>query len=588
MENVTRRAGLVLMGSAALAPAALRSPAHAATAADAAFGALSRRWLESFLSLQPITATMVGDHRFDSQIDDMSPDGRRMRTDCWRQLLPALAAIDRTQLSRDNQVDAAILKNQLEYAIWDEERLQSWTWDAYAWSQAAGNALYPLMARNFAPMPARLESAAQRMKRLPLLLEQMRATLIPEQVPRIHAVTAAAQAGGLIDIVDTMIVPEAGALPLEDQAALKTAADLLRGAVKVHRQWLDTVLVPNATGDFRLGAELFDRKLAFTLNSGLSRNEIRVRAQVALKHTRARMHELAKQVLAARNIGDIAAMDEQAAIRAALDMAAADRPIPDRLVETSRNAVAMAAKFVRQKNLITLPDAPVEIIVMPKFQQGFSVAYCDSPGPLDKALPTFYAVSPIPKGWTKAQTGSFLREYNDRAIADIAVHEAMPGHYVQLWHANTCPSVIRSVLWSGSFVEGWAAYAEDMMAQAGFYHGDPLYRLTQLKVYLRTITNAILDQAVHCEGMPEKDAMALMMGDAFQEESEAAGKWTRAQLSSTQLSTYFVGRAEHDAIRARAEREDGFHLKAYHDRILSFGSPPARFAEALLFGDPIG
>jgi uncharacterized protein (DUF885 family) len=163
----------------------------------------------------------------------------------------------------------------------------------------------------------------------------------------------------------------------------------------------------------------------------------------------------------------------------------------------------------------------------------------------------------------------------------------MPGHYVQLWHANTCPSMIRSVLWSGSFVEGWAAYAENMMAEQGFYNDDPLYRLAQLKVYLRTIANAILDQALHCDGMREKDAMALMTRDAFQEESEAAGKWTRARLSSAQLSTYFVGRAEHDAIRARAQKRSGFKLKAYHDRVLSFGSPPARFAEALLFGDPI-
>jgi uncharacterized protein (DUF885 family) len=292
---------------------------------------------------------------------------------------------------------------------------------------------------------------------------------------------------------------------------------------------------------------------------------------------------MAKQVLGAR----ANTMDEQAAIQAALDLAAADRPAPDRLVEASQRAVALATKFVRKFEIITLPDAPVRIITMPKFQQGVAVAYCDPPGPLDRKLPTFYAVSPIPAGWTKAQTDSFLREYNNRAIADIAVHEAMPGHYVQLWHANACPSMIRNVLWSGSFVEGWAAYAENMMAEQGFYNDDPLYRLAQLKVYLRTIANAILDQALHCDGMREKDAMALMTRDAFQEESEAAGKWTRARLSSAQLSTYFVGRAEHDAIRARAQKRSGFKLKAYHDRVLSFGSPPARFAEALLFGDPI-
>jgi len=229
----------------------------------------------------------------------------------------------------------------------------------------------------------------------------------------------------------------------------------------------------------------------------------------------------------------------------------------------------------------------VDLIIMPKFQQGVAVAYCDSPGPLEKTLKTFYAVSPIPENWTKAQTDSFLREYNNRGIADITVHEAMPGHYVQLWHSNKCPSMIRAVLGSGSFVEGWAVYAENVMAEEGFYDADPLYRLAQLKVYLRAISNAILDQAIHCDGMSREDAMRLMTETAFQEEREAAGKWDRARMSATQLSTYFVGRQEHDGLRAGAEKQPGFSLKAYHDRVLSYGSAPARYVSALMFGGPV-
>jgi uncharacterized protein (DUF885 family) len=202
-------------------------------------------------------------------------------------------------------------------------------------------------------------------------------------------------------------------------------------------------------------------------------------------------------------------------------------------------------------------------------------------------LKTFYAVSPIPDAWTQKQTDSFLKEYNNRGLADITVHEAMPGHYVQCWHSNKCPSVVRAVLGSGSFVEGWAVYAEAVMADAGFYNGDPLYKLAQLKVYLRTISNAILDQALHCDGMSKEVAMKLMVETAFQEEREAAGKWDRARMSATQLSTYFVGSSEHYEARARAEKAGGFNLKAYHDKILSFGSPPGRFAAALYFGDPI-
>ena len=577
---LNRRRSLILMGGAVLAP-----PALAATGEDAKFAAIGADWLDAWCRSQPVTATQLGDHRFDSLIDDMSAKGRAVRGGLWRGLLSRIAQIDRSQLSRDNQVDAAILKSQLEFAVWDDQVLQSWAWDALVWSNLAGGALYLLVAREFAPVASRLKSATARMKALPALLEQMRASIVPARVPAIHATTVAKQNSGVMDIVDSMIVPQAKALAAADQAALKAAAQDLRKAMAMHQQWLDKVLVPQARGDFRIGAKLFDQKLAFTLNSSLSRKEIRARAEKAVTETRAQMFTVAQQALA--KAGKPATGDQQQVIAAALALASADRPARGAVVATAKSALAEATDFVKTKQLITLPSAPVEVIIMPKFQQGVAVAYCDPPGPLEKTLKTFYAVSPIPDEWSQAQTDSFLKEYSKRGIADIAVHEAMPGHYVQGWHSNRNRSMVRAVLGSGSFVEGWAVYAENMMAQEGFRGDDPLYRLVQLKVYLRSITNAIIDQAIHCDGMGQDAMMKLLTQTAFQEEREAAGKWDRARMSATQLSTYFVGRQEHDAARARAEKPPGFGLKAYHDKILSFGSPPGRLAAALYFGDAI-
>jgi len=281
--------------------------------------------------------------------------------------------------------------------------------------------------------------------------------------------------------------------------------------------------------------------------------------------------------------------EQQAAIRAALDLAAADRPARDKLVQVATDAVEAARIFVQSHDLVTLPDGPVRVILMPEFQRGFSVAYCDSPGPLDKNLATFYAVSPIPNDWTDEQTTSFLREYNTRGIQDIGVHEAMPGHYVQLFHSNSYPSVLRAILGSGSFIEGWAVYTESMMVEQGFKADDPLYKLTQLKVLLRATTNAIIDQAIHCDGWTQEQVMKLLTETAFQEEREAAGKWRRAQLSVTQLSTYFVGFSEHMETRDEALQRKGafLNLKAYHDGVLAYGSPPMRYARALLLDEPI-
>jgi len=244
---------------------------------------------------------------------------------------------------------------------------------------------------------------------------------------------------------------------------------------------------------------------------------------------------------------------------------------------------------VRAKDFVTVYDDPLEIIPMPEFQRGVALAYCDSPGPLDKGQKTYYAVSPIPDDWSAAQVRSFLREYNNRSIHNLTIHEAMPGHYLQLTHSNRYDSVLRAVLASGPFIEGWAVYTERVMTDQGYMNGDPLMRLIRLKWYLRSIGNAILDQGVHVDGMSREDAMRLMTRDTFQEEREAAGKWVRVQLTSAQLPTYFVGANEHFALRQEAERRWGadFDLKRYHDTVLSFGSPPVRYVRALMFDLPI-
>jgi uncharacterized protein (DUF885 family) len=487
-----------------------------------------------------------------------------------------------------------MLDNALRFDLWSREVLKDWSWDPLIYTNLAGQALYGLMAREFAPLPKRLQSATARIEKIPALWAQMRANLDPARVPSVHAETAAKQHAGVLSMAEELIAAQAGALPTADRARLDTAIATLKTASEAHQTWLDKTLLPAAKGDFRLGAALFDAKLAFLLASPLSREEIRSRAEAAMTKTRAEMYVQARKILTghpgAPPVPETPSPGEQqAAIEAALDIAAASRPTRDGLVATAERTLAAATDFVSRKDLITLPKAPVQVILMPKFQRGIAVAYCDWPGPLDKGLPTFYAVSPIPDDWSAEKADSFLREYNDRGIQEIAVHEAMPGHYVQGAHANAYPSVLRAALASGSFVEGWAVYAEDMMADTGFLNGDPLYLLVHLKVRLRAISNAILDQAIHVDGIDRDAAMKLMVEDAFQEQGEADGKWVRARVSSGQLSTYFVGYEEHWALRHEAEHAWGpeFALKRYHDTALSFGSPPVRFVGQLMFDRPI-
>lgn len=565
-----------------------------ALTADSAFATLSSHYLGELMALSPVWATQIGDHRFDRELDDLSPEGRKKALDFNRSYLTELDAIDMAALSRENQVDARILRNQLEYAIWEAEVLQSWAWDPQIYSGLAGGAIYNLMAREFAPLPERLGSAVARMEKIPTLLAQARENLEPARVPRTHAETVSRQNRGVLTLIDTFILPHADTLKGEERTRLDAAVAQLREAVEAHQKWLDETLVPNASGDFRIGQTLYDQKLKFALNSSLSRQEIRRRAEAELERIRNEMYAVAKTVLTDKKDAPPtpdapSEAQKQKAIEAALEYSYVQRPSRDGVVVFARDTLAQATEFVRAKDLVTVPDDPVKIILMPEFQRGFSVAYCDSPGPLDKGQETYYAISPIPDGWSDEQTESFLREYNNYMIHILSIHEAMPGHYLEGVHSGRHPSVLRAVFRSGPFAEGWAVYTERMTVDAGYLNNDPLLRLTQLKFYARAVANSILDQGLHVDNWSKEQAMDLMTRQTFQQQSEAEGKWVRAQLSSTQLATYFVGAQEIFDARdaAKAKQGDQFDLKRFNDGILAQGAPPVRFARQLLLDEPI-
>ena len=572
----------------------LAATAFADTPTDEAFQNLADEFVSDLANISPVLATSVGDHSADGELDDVDDAARAETLTLYREYKTALGALDRNELTRANQVDAEMLLHEIESSIWSIETLQEWAWNPLYYVNMSGNAIYALVARDFAPIEQRLTAAASRLEQLPRFLEQARGSIEPDRVPKIHAETAIKQNPGLSSIIEAMIVPNMDALPAAQQARLNAAIETAKNALADHQTWLEEELLPRANGDFRIGAELYDIKLAFALNSPLSRKEITARAEQEYETVRNKMYEVAKEVYAGKH--PFTAFPDnpdesykQAIIRAALEEAYRELPPRDGIVEIAKQYLQQASDFVVEHNLVTMPEEPVEIIIMPEFQRGVSVAYLDPPGPLDKDQPAFYAVAPLPEDWTEEQAESFLREYNLFSLQDLTIHEGVPGHYLQIALSNRYPSPLRSVLWSGPFVEGWAVYAEEMMIENGYMDGDPLMKLINLKWYLRAVTNAIIDSAIHVDGMTREAAMRLMVEGGFQEEREAAGKWVRAQLTSAQLSTYFVGYLEHKEMRAAVQEKwgDDFTLRRYHDQALSYGSPPARFVRALMLGDDI-
>ena len=403
-----------------------------------------------------------------------------------------------------------------------------------------------------------------------------------------HLETAVGQFDGTIKLVTSEVdaaLRRAGEESPASGRAVEGAVGTVRpaalAALAVHRDWLAATLEARKAGtagnlvpeaDPRIGPERFARKLSLTLSAAADAGAILARAEQDLDRITEDITGLAAEL--------------GGTPREVLGRLAAAAPDGTTILRFCADALAAQTAFVREHDLVTLYDDPVELIDMPEIDRGIAVAYCDSPGPLEVTpLPTFIAVSPVPDGWTPERKASFYREYNRHMVHNLMVHEAMPGHYLQLQHSRRFSGAtrIRAALRSGAFTEGWAVYTEELMARHGYPgEGDPrAVRMQQLKMQLRTAINAILDARVHAGGMTEAEAMALMTGRGFQEEGEAAGKWRRALLTSAQLSTYYVGYTEVSDLAAELSAQ-GIPERQAHDHMLAHGSPPVRLLRTVI------
>jgi uncharacterized protein (DUF885 family) len=549
--------------------------------ADAEFAGLAREYLDDRAERHPDIATGLGDHRFDARLADPSAqalEGERRALEGWT---GRLAAVDQDALSAEHRVDAAMMADSVARRVFEIDELREHTWNPL--QANPGRAIYQLLARDFAPLSDRLASVAARLAAIPGVLAEARRQL--GRMPRVHLETAIGQFDGTIALVSKEIdvaLEVEGSTP-QCAAQLAQVRPAALEALTEHRSWLSAQLAGlDGFADPRIGPDLFARKLSLTLSAAADADAILARAEADLDRASEEIAEVAAEMAGGAKPGP-------EVVREVLDRLAADVPDNTTILEFCRDALAAQTAFVTDHRLLSVYDDPVELIVMPEIDRGVAVAYCDSPGPLEPSpLSTFIAVSPTPTDWPAGRVASFYREYNRHMVHNLMVHEAMPGHYLQLQHSRRftgSDTAIRAALRSGSFTEGWAVYTERIMAEQQYPgEGDPrAVRMQQLKMQLRTIINAILDARIHGHGMTEAEAMALMTGRGYQEEGEAAGKWRRAQLTSAQLSTYYVGYCEISDLAGDLRAADpGLTDRQVHDQMLAHGSPPVRLLRTLI------
>src|SRR5256886_7166615 len=497
-----------------------------ATMQDDQFQKIAGDYIEQYLQANPEDATELGDHSFDGQLTDYSSDARAKDLAAQKEFRDKLNAVDGSQLTGANNIDFRILKENIDYQIFQAEELKEAEWNPLVYMQSLANSLYLLVARDFAPADKRIPNLRRRMEKISEVIGQAKANL--QNPPRVHTETAIEQTQGSINLVREGLNPLLERAP-EMKKELAPLQDKTAAALEDYKKWLQDDLLPRSDGDFRLGMEKFRKKLRFALASDLSVEEIMKRAQADLQQTQAAIYETAlplyKKYFPKADKKTLA--DKKKVTTAVLDKLAEKHPDDNTIVGYAQKVVREANDFVKSHRFVTVPETPLDVIVMPEFKRGTGIAYCDSPGPLEQNGKTFFAVEPTPKDWSKERKESFFREYNNYMVRDLTVHEAMPGHYLQLAHANEfkAPTMVRAIFRSGTFIEGWAVYCEQVMAVQGY--GGTEVDKSQVKMRLRVICNAILDPSIYAGNMNEKEAMDLMMKETFQQEGEAVGKWKR-------------------------------------------------------------
>jgi uncharacterized protein (DUF885 family) len=581
-----------------------------------------RDFLDDLFLDQPVFATQVGHHTEDHRWPDLSGTGRLARLAMLRRHRGVVEGLAEDELSPDERIDREILVEVIDGALFEEEVLREATWDPLSYVYIVGSGFFALIARDYAPFAHRGEAFLHRLRSLPEVFDAARQNLLgmPDRpVSLLHTETALSQISGIEELLDEAIAQAATQDDAEKEGSLhhrlEEAAPAAREAVADFSAFLDGEVRLRAKGEGRLGADLFQQKLRHTLSSDLPAGELLSRARADYERVRAEMVTLARElwpaVMADQPPPDPAQGGEDAdgvLVRTVLDAIAEKHQEPEALLDFCQEEVGRIEGFVKRRRLVGLPREPLKITWTPVFMRAYGGAFLDSPGPLDKGQSSYFWITPPGDDWEAERLESYLREDNDRMLRLLCIHEGIPGHYLQLAWSNRSPSLTRAVFSSGMFAEGWAVYVTQVLMDVGYGAEDPALMLIHWKFYLRAITNAIIDVLIHTQEMSEDEAMELMVKGGFQEEQEARAKYLRARLTSTQLSTYYLGsiamwdmelesreraakaaNASGDAIPPQRVvgglgETPGWDYRAYLESVISHGTPPIKYVRRILAG----
>jgi uncharacterized protein (DUF885 family) len=592
--------GLLVTVVAACAPGTSepRAADPRADTAEARLGALKTSYLEQLFRAKPHLATFMGDHRFDDKVVDLSPGALAAREQELVAQQGALAKIDRTKLTLDDQIDAQIMGDGIALELLYLREIRDYAWDPrlndsfpyYDPREIVGERLGFLMHGDYATEADRRGAAAAELRGVPMLVAQKKAVL--GAVSKVCLDQAVQDNKGMVAILEG----EVKEFTKSDAAAEAARAQAV-AALRDYQSFLEKDLPARATHDWRLGEAVYRKKFPLALQTRLTPEEVIPRAEDSFRGARADLyaasrrlwpHLFAEEPVPAET--DDPASQAKLIERTKNELSKSHPAAPELVAAHAANLDRLRA-FIEKHDLLTLPPKEtLSVVEMPLFKRGSVAAEYIAPGVLDKSKPGFHAnyyVDPVDTSWSPERIESYMRANNRYEVELTAAHEAYPGHHTQFSYERKDLNPLRATLWNGAMVEGWAVYAEGLLVRLGY--GDAnndAYRFFDARGRMIVATNIILDIKLQTGKMTDDEAVRFMVKEGFQEQAQAEKKLVRAKLDSTQLAQYWLGSDEIVRLEKdyRKKVGDKFLQRAFDEALITHGSIAVEHLRSYLLG----
>ncbi len=529
---------------------------------------LEFRWKDS-----PVEATFSGIHKYDDQLDKTDPMSRKRHLKKTKDYLKKLNRFSsdpkrrakKAKLSKDEEMDLRILRDSLRVEIAEEEEIRWLKRHAWIYPYTALMGCWVLILRDFAPLNQRMKSLLGRLKQVPRFIKEGQKNLTKgRDIPKIWTQVAIETTIGGKEFFKQMIPHFAEKVPSLTKRLLAANEKALL-AFDRYEEFLRKRLLPRSKGRFAIGEKFYNFLLSVHHQLPYTAGDLLFVGNQIIKQTQAEMRFLAKKIDPKKSWTKIVADLKK------------KHPSKDDLLRFYEKEMARARDFVKRKDLVTIPKGEsLSVMETPVFERN-TIPYGAymPPAPFEKRQEGFFWVTPINEKLPSKQQEEQLQGHNSYVAVITALHEAYPGHHLQLVHCNKIKSKVRREFATSLFAEGWALYCEELMYDKGFYT-KPETRVLQLKDQLWRACRVVIDVGLHTNRMSFNKAVDMLVDVAKLEKTNAIAEVKRYTYTPTQPMTYILGKMEILKLRDDFKKLKGkaFNLKKFHDQLLSYGTIP--------------